>query len=80
MTRDLATDVTTLEIANDQGSYRIAETGTVVGSATHEWYSYRWNDVSSVRGETRTVRRLERDDWRVEVTTRSVLTSTPTEG
>ncbi|WP_324652160.1 hypothetical protein [Georgenia sp. H159] len=30
MTRDLATDVTTLEIANDQGSSRIAETGTVV--------------------------------------------------
>src|SRR5690625_875925 len=75
--RDLATDVTTLEVANDQSAFRIAETGTVVRQATHEWYSYRWNDVTSVRGETRTVRRLERDDWRVEVTTRTVLTSTP---
>ncbi len=35
--------------------------------------------MNSVRGETRTVRRLERDDWRVEITTRTVLTSTPTD-
>ncbi len=77
--RDLATDVSTLEIANDQGAFRINETGTLIRRATHEWYSFRWNDVNSVRGETRTVRRLERDDWRVEITTRTVLTSTPTD-
>ncbi|MEE6280848.1 CocE/NonD family hydrolase [Georgenia sunbinii] len=76
--RDLATDVSTLEIANDQGSFRIDETDTVVRRATNEWYSFRWNDVNSVRGETRTVRRIERGaDWRVEINTRTVLTSTP---
>ncbi|GFZ85062.1 CocE/NonD family hydrolase [Nesterenkonia alkaliphila] len=77
VTRDLATDVSTLEIINDQGSFRIEDTGTVIHRDTREWYSFRWNDVNSVRGETRTVRRLERgDDWRVEVVTRTVLTST----
>jgi putative CocE/NonD family hydrolase len=76
VTRDLATDVSTLEVANDQGAFRIDETGTVVRRSTDEWYSFRWNEVNSARGETRTVRRLERDDWRVEVRTRTVLTST----
>ena len=76
VTRDLATDVSTLEVVNDQGSFRLDETGTVVRRATTEWYSFRWDDVTSVRGETHTVRRLERDDWRIEVLTRTVLTCT----
>ena len=74
--RDLATDVSTLEIVNDEGAFRIPETGTVVRRATNEWFSFRWNDVTSARGETRTVRRLEREGWRTEVVTRTVLTST----
>jgi uncharacterized protein len=73
--RDLATDVSTLEIVNDQGAFRIDETGTVVARATNEWFSARGNDVSSVRGETATDQRLERGDWRVRVVTRTVLTS-----
>jgi putative CocE/NonD family hydrolase len=80
VTRDLATDVSTLEIVNDQGTFRIEETGTVIHRDTREWYSFRWNDVASARGETRTVRRLDNgDDWRVEVVTRTVLTCTATE-
>jgi len=75
VTRDLATDVSTLEIVNDQGTFRLEETGTTIHRDTREWYSFRWNDVNSVRGETRTVRRFERDDWRTEVVTRTVLTS-----
>ena len=76
VTRDLATDVSTLEIVNDQGAFRIEEIGTVVRRSTTEWYSFRWDDVTSVRGETRTVRRLERGDWRTEVVTSTVLTCT----
>src|SRR5690606_39103648 len=77
VTRDLATDVSRLEVLNDQGSFRIDETDTVVRRNTSEWYSFARNDVNSVRGETKTVRRFERDQWRVEVVTRTVLTSTP---
>jgi putative CocE/NonD family hydrolase len=77
VTRDLVTEVSTLEVINDQGAFRIDETGTTVRRASNEWYSFRWNEVNSVRGETQTVRRLERDDWRVEIKTRTVLTSTP---
>ena len=79
VTRDLATDVSKLEVLNDQGSFRIDETDTVVRRDTSEWYTFQRNDVNSVRGETRTVRRYERDDWRIEVLTRTVLTSTPEE-
>lgn len=77
--RDLATGVSTLEIENDQGTIRLDDTGTVVRRATTEWFSFRGNDVASVRGETRTVRRLERDDWRTEVTTHTTLRCTPEE-
>ncbi|WP_313823233.1 hypothetical protein [Citricoccus sp.] len=35
--------------------------------------------MNSVRGETRTVRRVEREDWGAEVKTSTVLTSTPAE-
>ncbi|MDI3331620.1 MAG: CocE/NonD family hydrolase [Micrococcus sp.] len=79
VTRDLATNVSVLEVANDQGAFVIEETGSHVRQATHEWYSFRWNDVNSVRGETRTLRQIRRGDWGVEVSTRTVLTSTPTE-
>ncbi|EMY34504.1 hypothetical protein D477_009363 [Arthrobacter crystallopoietes BAB-32] len=79
VSRDLATNVSTLEVVNDQGSFRIDETDTVVRRATSEWYSFRWNEVNSVRGETRTVRRFEREDWNVEIVTRTVLTSTPSD-
>ncbi|RBP65437.1 hypothetical protein DFO66_10420 [Brevibacterium sanguinis] len=75
--RDLATNVSTLEIINDQGSFRIDETGTTIRRKTDEWYSFRWNEVNSTRGETRTIRRIERGDWGIEVHTRTVLTSTP---
>jgi putative CocE/NonD family hydrolase len=79
VSRDLVSNVSTLEVVNDQGSFRIDETDTTIRRATNEWYSFRWNDVNSVRGETRTVRRFEREGWRTEVVTRTVLTSTPEE-
>ena len=79
VTRDLATNESVIEVVNDQGEFLIEETGSRIRRATNEWYSFRWNDVNSVRGETRTVRRVEREDWGALVTTRTILTSTPTE-
>jgi hypothetical protein len=74
--RDMVTDESTLEVVNDQGAFRIDETGTVVRRATNEWYRSRGNDVTSVQGETVTERSFERDDWHVRVRTRTLLTST----
>ncbi|MBM6621639.1 CocE/NonD family hydrolase [Micrococcaceae bacterium RIT802] len=79
MIRDLETNVSTVEIINDQGTFRIEDTGTEIHRISNEWYSFRWNEVNSVRGETQTVRRYERGDWRIQVDTRTVLTSTPTD-
>lgn len=79
VTRDLATNESVIEVVNDQGEFVIEETGSRVRRATNEWYSFRWNDVNSVRGETSTVRRVEREDWGALVTTRTILTSTPTD-
>ncbi len=78
VTRDLAEHETVLEIVNDQGAFRIEETGTVVRRLSTEWYTSRGNDVTSVRGETVTEQRLERAGWRVAVTTRTILSCTPT--
>ncbi|MGM0929134.1 MAG: CocE/NonD family hydrolase [Actinomycetota bacterium] len=77
--RDLETGTSTVEIINDQGRFRIDDTGTEIRRVSNEWYSSRGNDVNSVRGETQTIRRYERGDWRIEVQTRTVLTSTPTD-
>ncbi|MGW0246824.1 CocE/NonD family hydrolase [Nocardia goodfellowii] len=74
--RDLASGVSTLEIENDQGTVVLDDVGTLVRGATTEWFSFRHNDVTSVRGETRTLRRFERDDWRTEVITNTVLRCT----
>ncbi len=71
--------MSTLDILDDQGSFRIDETGTVIRRRTQEWFSFGGNDPNSVRGETQTLRRYERDDWRTEVRTRTILTSTPEE-
>ncbi|GGC55361.1 CocE/NonD family hydrolase [Hoyosella rhizosphaerae] len=76
VTRDLASGNSTLEIANDQGAFRIDETDTVLRRSTTEWFSFKNNDVESVRGETRTVRRISRGSWQIEVMTRTVMTST----
>lgn len=72
--RDLARDKSTLEVINDDGSYRIAEIDLNLRKTTKEWYSTVANDFASARGETRTVRALERRDWKVRIDTRTVLT------
>jgi hypothetical protein len=77
--RDLATDVSTLEVINDQGVVALDEIDLEVGNQALEWYSLRNDDVSSVRGETRLTRSLRRRDWSVKTIARTVLTSSPAE-
>ena len=73
--RDLAREMSTLQVVIDDGALRYAETGLDVGTATTERYSYRRGDYGSVRGEVRSVWTLARGDWSVRTETCTVLTS-----
>ncbi len=77
--RDLARDESTLEVINDAGRYRLEDIGLDVGHRTVERYVSRADDFTSVRGETRSTRTLERGEWSIRTVTRTLLTSSPTE-
>jgi hypothetical protein len=77
--RDMAQDRSTLEVINNQGSFLIEDIGVEIRRDTQEWYTFRDNDFTSARGETRTQWSLRRGDWQVETTTRTVLTCTRTD-
>lgn len=78
--KDMAENISTLIVTNDQGSRLMPETGTELSQYTREWYSFREDDFTSARGETHTrwgVRRAQ--EWDIEVETRTILTCTETE-
>ncbi|MBD3219616.1 CocE/NonD family hydrolase [bacterium] len=72
--RDLARDVSTLEVVKDEGRTRLDEIGTEVGRDTREWYSHQANDPLTARGEVRAERTFRRDGWAVRTVTRTILT------
>ncbi len=75
--RDLADDVSTLEVINDDGTYRLDDLNLTVRRKTREWYSSQGNDFTSPRGETLWVRAMSRSDWHVETVTKTVLECDP---
>ena len=77
--RDLEKDESTLEVTNDGGTTRLEDLNLEMQRKALEWYSYRDDDFSSVRGETLWERGFRRGDWDVRTVTRTVLTSSPTE-
>lgn len=74
--RDLARDVSTLEVVNDHGTFAIPSIGLEVTHDSREWYRSIADDVESVEGEVHTVRALRRGDWSIRTVTRTLLTST----
>ncbi|GGX82599.1 peptidase S15 [Litchfieldella qijiaojingensis] len=73
--RDLAEDLSTLEVINDRGRMRLEDSGIEASTRTVEWYSSRDDDFDSIRGETLWERELRQGDWEVRTVTRTVLTS-----
>jgi putative CocE/NonD family hydrolase len=73
--RDLAHDISTLEVIIDDGVMRYLETELDVGAATTERYSYRRGEYGSFRGEVESTTTLRRGDWNVKTETTTVLTS-----
>jgi hypothetical protein len=73
--RDLANDVSTLEVVIDDGVVRYEEHGMEAGSATTERYSYYRGEYQSFQGEVKSSWLLRRGGWSVRTETRTVLTS-----
>lgn len=76
--RDLAEDLSVLEVIKDEGRWCIEAIDMEVGDCIRDWYTYQGDDFTSARGETRTERRFSRGDWSVRTTTRTVLTADTT--
>jgi len=75
--RDLGTNLTTLEVINDDGTIYIPDIDIEMQRSAEEWYSYQGYDFNTLRGETIWNRGYRRGDWRVRTVTRTVLTSDP---
>src|SRR5690606_29030934 len=75
--RDLAADLSTLEVVKDEGRYRLDDLDLEITDRTWDNYTFQGDDFSSLRGETRSGRAFARGDWQVRTTTRTVLTCDP---
>jgi len=73
--RDLARDLSTLEVINDNGRIRLEDSGIEVATRAVETYSSRDDDVDTLEGTTHWERSLSRGDWAVRTVTRTRLTS-----
>jgi hypothetical protein len=73
--RDLARDISTLEVVKDEGTVWLEEIDLELTRSTTEWYMYQNDDFHSMRGETLCVRRFRRGNWQVETITRTMLSS-----
>ena len=73
--RDLATDVSKLEVINDSGAQYIKDVDMTISRLAKEWYTYQGDDFNSVRGETLWEREFSRKGWSVRTKCRTVLTS-----
>ncbi|MFW5973110.1 MAG: CocE/NonD family hydrolase, partial [Bacteroidota bacterium] len=76
ITRDLADDLSTLEVVGDGGTVYFPDSDLTVERASRERYAFRGDDFNSVRGETCASRSFQRGDWSVRIETRTVLSST----
>ncbi|RDD61549.1 CocE/NonD family hydrolase [Ferruginivarius sediminum] len=76
--RDLAGDENTLEVINDQGTYRLDDIDLEVSAQVTERYSYNDAEHNSVRGWCEWTRSFRRDDWHISTVTRTLLTSDET--
>jgi hypothetical protein len=81
--RDLANDRSTLQVVNDEGTYRINDINVEISQKVTERYSYVDETYDSLRGWCewrRSFRRpdAENGDWEVHTITRTLMTSDAT--
>lgn len=77
--RDLASDESSLEVINNNGTTYFNDIDLQASSKALEWYYSKEDDFSSVYGKTCLTRTLKRGDWDIKTVTRTILSSTATE-
>jgi len=75
---DLAMDRHTLHVVDDNGIEWISDADIQYHDRTEEWYSSLSDDHESITAEVRSVRALQRGDWRPRVHLKSRLTASQT--
>jgi uncharacterized protein len=76
--RDLARDISTLEVIKDEGLQYLEDIDLHMHSSSQELYSYQVDDPESARGETHWEDRFRRGGWNVRTVSRTTLTSDKT--
>ena len=75
---DLANNQSHLQVVKDNGFYQLPHANDLsIQKRVAETYSYRNYDLDTVKGETRSVRSLRRENWDIQTVTRTRLTSSP---
>ncbi|WP_040244211.1 CocE/NonD family hydrolase [Chromohalobacter japonicus] len=74
--RDLANDQTTLEVINDEGTFRLDDIDLELSVRITERYTYAYGNYDSISGWTQWERSFRRGDWMVRSVTRTLMTST----
>jgi putative CocE/NonD family hydrolase len=74
VTRDLARDISHLDVVKDLGVVRVDDIDLSVSRRADERYTFVADDFTSVRGQTHWQMGFERDGWEVRTITRTVLT------
>lgn len=73
--RNMLNETTSVEITNNEGKVYHEDIGMSVATNTTERYSYEYDDYQSLKGETKCHIEFEREGWKVETKTHTVLTS-----
>jgi hypothetical protein len=76
--KDLADGSVRVEIGEGTGTFRIAENDLTITSDGTERYSFRGDDLDSVKGEVTWIFEMARENWNVRSVTETSMTSTPT--
>jgi hypothetical protein len=75
VSHDLATNISSLHVVKDQGTFRLEEKNLELGRSQREQYAYTNYNYDTVRGEVHGFRSFKRGKWQVGTVTRTLLTS-----
>ena len=75
--RNLATNEVTLDVINNDATYRLDDIDLAISRSVDEQFSFRSNRYDTLRAEVTSERGFSRGGWNVRTVTRTVMSSTP---